>query len=190
MIQIMRQAFNICKIEKKTFKVMKHYYLLLSQKIWQFSSNKHNNQTDGKTSFLRTNNRWYKDISTSYGTQNFVNLFIIKVSTRWRSWLRHCVTSRRSRVRFPMGVIQIFHWLNPSCRTMALKSTETPPGIFPKGKGGRWLELITLTHSCSPQGWTLLALPIYKNRKWFVICDRRIQPHTACWRYVILSSTI
>ena len=29
-----------------------------------------------------------------------------------------------SRVRFPMVSIEIFHWLNPSGRTMALESTK------------------------------------------------------------------
>ena len=36
------------------------------------------------------------------------------------SWLSHCVTSRRSRVQFPVVSFGIFHWHNPSGRTMAL----------------------------------------------------------------------
>ena len=35
----------------------------------------------------------------------------------------------RSRVRFPMAFIGIFHWRNPSGRTMALGSTQ-PPGEY------------------------------------------------------------
>ena len=42
--------------------------------------------------------------------------------TRWRSWLRHCATSQK--VAGPDGVIGIFHWHNPSGRTMALGSTQ------------------------------------------------------------------
>ena len=44
--------------------------------------------------------------------------------TRWRSWLRHCATSRKVAGSVPDGVIGIFHWHNPSCCTMALGSTQ------------------------------------------------------------------
>ena len=43
---------------------------------------------------------------------------------RWRSWLRHCTTSREVSGSIPDGVIWIFHWRNPSDRTMALGSTQ------------------------------------------------------------------
>jgi hypothetical protein len=43
--------------------------------------------------------------------------------TRWRSWLRHCSTSRKVAGSIPHGVIKIFQWLNPPGRTMALGST-------------------------------------------------------------------
>ena len=42
----------------------------------------------------------------------------------WRSWLRHCATSRKVAGSIPDGVIGIFHWHNPSGRTMALGSTQ------------------------------------------------------------------
>jgi hypothetical protein len=38
--------------------------------------------------------------------------------------LRHCATSRRSWVRFPMVSLDFFHWRNPSGRTMALGLTQ------------------------------------------------------------------
>jgi len=44
--------------------------------------------------------------------------------TRWCSWLRHCATSRKVAGSIPDGVIGIFHWHNPSGRTMALGSTQ------------------------------------------------------------------
>ena len=44
--------------------------------------------------------------------------------TRWRSWLRHCATSRKVAGSIPDGVIGIFHRHNPSDRTMALGSTQ------------------------------------------------------------------
>ena len=44
--------------------------------------------------------------------------------TRWRSWLRHCATSRKVAGSIPDGVTAIFHWLNPSGRTVTLRSTQ------------------------------------------------------------------
>ena len=44
--------------------------------------------------------------------------------TQWRSWLRHCTTSRKVVGSISEGVIEIFHWHNPSSRTMALGSTQ------------------------------------------------------------------
>jgi hypothetical protein len=45
-------------------------------------------------------------------------------STRWRSWLRHCATSRKVAGSIPDGIIAIFHSHDPSGRTMALGSTQ------------------------------------------------------------------
>ena len=42
-----------------------------------------------------------------------------------------------------------FHWHNPSDRTMALGSTQSLPGAFPGGKGGRCGRLTTLPPSCA-----------------------------------------
>jgi hypothetical protein len=45
-------------------------------------------------------------------------------STRWRSLLRHCATSRKVAGPIPDGVTGIFQWLNPSGRIVALGSTQ------------------------------------------------------------------
>jgi len=42
----------------------------------------------------------------------------------WRSWPRHCATSRKVAGSIPDYVIEIFHWHNPSGRTVALGSTQ------------------------------------------------------------------
>jgi hypothetical protein len=42
----------------------------------------------------------------------------------WHSWLRHCATSRKVVGSIPDGVIGIFQWHNPSCRTVALGMTQ------------------------------------------------------------------
>jgi hypothetical protein len=39
-------------------------------------------------------------------------------------WLRCCATNRKVAVSIPDGVIGIFHWRNPSDRTMELGSTQ------------------------------------------------------------------
>ena len=44
-------------------------------------------------------------------------------ATRWRSWWRHCTTSWEVAGSVP-DVIGIFHWRNPSGRTMALGLTQ------------------------------------------------------------------
>jgi hypothetical protein len=44
--------------------------------------------------------------------------------SRWRSWLKHCATSRKVAGSIPDGVIVIFQLHNPSGRTVALGSTQ------------------------------------------------------------------
>jgi hypothetical protein len=44
--------------------------------------------------------------------------------TRWRSWFSHYATSRKVAVSIPDGAIGIFHWHNPSGRTMVLGTTQ------------------------------------------------------------------
>jgi hypothetical protein len=39
-------------------------------------------------------------------------------------WLSYCATNRNVAGSIPDGVIGIFHWHNPSDRTMALGSTQ------------------------------------------------------------------
>jgi hypothetical protein len=50
--------------------------------------------------------------------------YIIVGGTRWRIWLRHCATSRKVPGSIHNGVTGIFHWHNPSGRTMALGLTQ------------------------------------------------------------------
>ena len=61
--------------------------------------------------------------------------------TLWRSWLRHCATIRKVAGSIPDGVIGIFHWHNPSGRTMVLRSTQPLTDMSTRniswGKGGR-----------------------------------------------------
>jgi len=54
----------------------------------------------------------------------FIIIIIIIGGTRWRSWLRHCATSRKVAGSIPNYVTGFFHWHKPSGRTMALGSTQ------------------------------------------------------------------
>ena len=54
-------------------------------------------------------------------------IFVLTVDiwgTRWRSWSRHCATSRKVAGSIPDDVIEIFNWHNPSGHTMALGLTQ------------------------------------------------------------------
>ena len=44
--------------------------------------------------------------------------------TRWRSWFSHCDTSRKVADSIPGGFTGVFHWHNPSGRTVALGLTQ------------------------------------------------------------------
>jgi len=61
--------------------------------------------------------------------------------TRWRSWLRHCVTSRKVAGSIPDVVGGIFHLHNPSGRTMAMGST--PPLTEMSTKNISWVVKAT-----------------------------------------------
>jgi hypothetical protein len=70
--------------------------------------------------------------------------FLFTWGMRWRSWLRHCPTSRKAADSIPDGVIGTFHLFNPSGRTMSLGSTHP---LTEGSKGGRCLGLTTLLPS-------------------------------------------
>jgi hypothetical protein len=114
--------------------------------------------------------------------------------TRWRSWLRHCATSRKVAGSIPDGVISIFQWHDPCDCTMALGSSQLLSGIIHVGKGGQWVGLTALPPSC---GYRLEiwenepVISLYKNcftfsmssteddRKWGALSVRSPQnpPH-------------
>jgi hypothetical protein len=73
-------------------------------------------------------------------------------------WLRHCATNRKVAGSIPDGV-GIFHWHNPSGRTVVLGSTQPLTEMSTRniswGKDGRFIGLTTLPPSCadSPKIW-------------------------------------
>ena len=53
---------------------------------------------------------------------NALHFYIL--GTMVAQWLRCCATNRKVAGSIPDGVIGIFHWHNPSDRTVALGSTQ------------------------------------------------------------------
>jgi hypothetical protein len=71
----------------------------------------------------------------------------------WRSWLKHCDTSRKVASSILDVVVGIFYLHNPSCCTMALGSTQcltemSTRSIFLGRKGGRCVGLTPLPPLC------------------------------------------
>ena len=66
--------------------------------------------------------------------------------TRWRRWLRHCITRRKVAGSIPNGITEIFHWRNSFCRTTVLGSTHPLKEVSTMNTS-RGLGLTTLTHS-------------------------------------------
>jgi hypothetical protein len=62
--------------------------------------------------------------SETFRTCWILSITIFIWGTRWRSWLRHCATYQKGAGSIPDGVTGIFQWLNPSCRLVALGSTQ------------------------------------------------------------------
>jgi len=70
--------------------------------------------------------------------------------TRWRSWLRHCATSRKVAASNPDGVIG----RNPSGRTMApgvdsVSNRNEYQEYFLGSRGGRCVGLTILPPTCA-----------------------------------------
>jgi len=51
-------------------------------------------------------------------------VYVFMRGTRWRSWLRHCATSRKVVGSIPDDVIGNFHCRNPSGSNMAVGSSQ------------------------------------------------------------------
>ena len=100
----------------------------------------------------------------------------------WCSWLRHCATSRKVAGSIQDGVNGIYHWHNPSKRTMALgfdsaSNRNENQEYFLRGKGGRCIGLTTfisrivmksgslnlLEPSGSVQACNGIALPLFHS---------------------------
>ena len=74
------------------------------------------------------------------------------MGTRWRSWLRHCATTRKVACSIPDGVTGISHWqsfrphYDPEVDSASNRNEYQE--YFLRGKGGRCVGLTTLPPSC------------------------------------------
>jgi hypothetical protein len=66
-------------------------------------------------------------VNNQHDAQFFLCMFVSVLFISILSWMRHCATSLKVAGSIPDGVIGIFHWHNPSGRTMALGSTQPLP---------------------------------------------------------------
>ena len=98
-------------------------------------------------------------------TVYYIKGHYIRIYTQWRSWLRHCGTSRKVAGSFPDGIIGNFHWRNPSYGPgvdSASKRNEHQE-YFLGGKGGRCVGLSTLLCQLS---WNMGALTSWNLQAW------------------------
>ena len=86
---------------------------------------------------------------------NLTTVYCI-TGTQVAQWLRRCATNRKDAGSIPDGVTGIFHWPNPSDRTMVLGSnqplTEMSTRNISWGKNGRCVRLTIL-----PQSWAIVT---------------------------------
>jgi hypothetical protein len=127
----------------------------------------------------------------------------------WRSWLRHCATSRKVADSIPDGVTGIVHWHNPSGRTMTLGSTQPltemstknilwgiktagtlPPSCAdcleiwkPQLPGTLWRLFRPVNGTALPFSFTTLILDAFPagNRKIFLQSSRPQSSHCTYW---------
>jgi hypothetical protein len=79
---------------------------------------------------------------------------IIQGDTRWRCW-RHCATSVKVAGSIPNG--GIFHWHNPSSRTMPLGSTGHRREMSTRNISGAWINNLAMCRlSWNFEGFNLL----------------------------------
>ena len=123
------------------------------------------------TVFAVRSSRWIPGYCHSLDHDHF-----IAHSFWWRSWLRHCATSRKVAGSIPDGVSVIFHLLIPSACTVALGSTQpltevSTINILPPSCVD-CLEILGPSISWSPQG---LSRPVIGQSLLFqfIICSHR-----------------
>jgi len=111
-------------------------------------------------------------------------LHIWSWGTRWRSWLRHCASSRKVAGSIPDGVIGIFHWHNPSGCTMALGLTQPLTEMSTRNISWGWKRPVrradNLTTFMCRLSWNLGASTSWNPQG----LSRPVMGLLYIWRYV------
>jgi hypothetical protein len=77
-----------------------------------------------------------------------IGCIVLRLQRQRMFWFRHCATSRKAAGSIPGGVIEIFHWHNPSGPGVDTASTRNAnQEYFLGGKGDRCVGLTTLPPS-------------------------------------------
>jgi hypothetical protein len=116
-------------------------------------------------------NNWPRELLSIHHNQQIQNISLIKYSrnmpcicvyiyiyiyiyatTAVAQWLRYCATSRKVAGLIPDGVIGIFHWHNPSERTMA-------PGVDSASKRNEYQHFLGVK-ATGAQGWQPYHNPV------------------------------
>ena len=96
------------------------------------SSNSNSNNNNSSSTLHSNSNKWVglgvsdkwpwclRSQTSVLHDEGFLSLKTIW----WCSWLRHCTTNQKDAGSIPDGVTGIFHWFNPSGRTVALGFTQ------------------------------------------------------------------
>jgi hypothetical protein len=68
--------------------------------------------------------KWQIGFNWAFKGLMYSSVLLLGARCWWRSWLKHCATTRKVAGSIPDGVIGIFHWHNLSGRTLALGLTQ------------------------------------------------------------------
>ena len=116
--------------------------------------------------------------SRKFATKVYWLCFLFIFGTRWRSWLRHCVTSQMVAGSIPYGFSGIFHWHNSSGRDTVLWLTALDKNddreYFVGCKVVRFVGLTTLLPSCTD------CLEICRNLMEPFTCCKMLRPTWPC----------
>ena len=107
--------------------------------------------------FALTANVWSFLLSSIITSLFFMNTVLIHLQQllcsyckHWRSWVRHCATSRKEAASIFSGDFDIFHLLNPSVLGIELASKRHEYQVYLLGcKGCRYIGMTTLPPSCA-----------------------------------------
>jgi len=110
--------------------------------VYNFSENRMAYKTYKEVNFVAL---WTSRPSV---TLQINSTYYITLGDRGSTVVNGCTTNRKVAFSIPDGVIGVFHWHNPSDRTMFLGSTQLLTEMSTRSKNGRRVRLTNLPESC------------------------------------------